>query len=65
MLDKEEYAPAVKKAWTALAACQHDNGMIGWVQNIGAFPEPANANSWQNFGTGAYLLAGSEVLKLD
>ena len=65
MLDKEEYAPAVKKAWTSLAACQQDNGMIGWVQNIGAFPEPANENSWQNFGTGAYLLAGSEVLKLD
>jgi rhamnogalacturonyl hydrolase YesR len=65
MLDKAKYAPAVKKAWRALAACQHENGMIGWVQNIGAFPEPANVNSWQNFGTGAYLLAGSEVLKLD
>jgi len=39
--------------------------MVGWVQNIGASPEPANANSWQNFGTGAYLLAGSEILKLD
>lgn len=65
MLDKAKYAPAVKKAWTALAACQHENGMVGWVQNIGASPEPANVNSWQNFGTGAYLLAGSEVLKLD
>jgi len=65
MLDKSKYGPAVKKAWTALAACQHKNGMVGWVQNIGASPEPANENSWQNFGTGAYLLAGSEVLKLD
>ena len=65
MLDKAKYAPAVKKAWSALAACQHENGMVGWVQNIGASPEPANANSWQNFGTGAYLLAGSEILKLD
>ena len=48
----------------ALAKCQQQNGMIGWVQNIGAFPEPANKDSWQNFGTGAYLMAGSEVLKL-
>jgi hypothetical protein len=37
---------------------------VGWVQNIGANPMPANANSWQNFGTGAFLMAGSEILKL-
>jgi len=65
LLDKSKYLPAVKKAWTALAKCQHENGMIGWVQNIGAFPEPASEGSWQNFGTGAYLMAGSEVLKLE
>ena len=56
---------AVKKAWTTLAACQHKDDRVGWVQNIGAFPEPANANSWQNFGTGAFLMAGSEILNLD
>jgi len=60
----EKYIPAVKKAWNALAACQHKDGRVGWVQNIGAFPEPASAESYQNFGTGAFLLAGSEVLKL-
>ncbi|SNR70869.1 Rhamnogalacturonyl hydrolase YesR [Lutibacter agarilyticus] len=65
LLDKDVYTPAVKKAWNALAKCQHENGMIGWVQNIGASPEPASYDSWQNFGTGAYLMAGSEVLKLD
>lgn len=63
LLDKK-HIPAVKKAWKGLAACQHEDGRVGWVQNIGAFPEPASADSWQNFGTGAYLLAGSEVLKL-
>ncbi|MDC1402659.1 glycoside hydrolase family 88 protein [Flavobacteriaceae bacterium] len=64
LLGKSEYAPAVKKAWNSLAKCQQEDGMIGWVQNIGAFPEPANKDSWQNFGTGAFLLAGSEILKL-
>ncbi|SFD27264.1 glycoside hydrolase family 88/105 protein [Algibacter pectinivorans] len=64
LLDKK-HIPAVKKAWHAIAACQHDDGRVGWVQNIGAFPEPASANSWQNFGTGAFLMAGSEVLKLN
>jgi len=65
VLDKATYLPAVKKAWNALAKCQHEDGKIGWVQNIGAFPEPASQGSWQNFGTGAYLLAGSEVIKLN
>ena len=63
LLDKK-HTSAVKKAWIGLAACQHEDGRVGWVQNIGAFPEPASADSWQNFGTGAYLLAGSEILKL-
>lgn len=63
LLDKK-HIPAVKKAWKALAACQHEDGRVGWVQNIGAFPEPASKDSYQNFGTGAYLLAGSEILKL-
>jgi hypothetical protein len=34
------------------------------VQNIGADPQPANKDSWQNFGTGAFLLAGSEMIQL-
>lgn len=65
LLDKAKYTPAVKKAWNALAKCQHEDGRVGWVQNIGAFPEPASADSWQNFGTGAFLMAGSEVLKFN
>lgn len=64
LLDRSTYLPAVKKAWKALEKCQQKDGKIGWVQNIGAFPEPANKDSWQNFGTGAYLMAGSEMLKL-
>jgi len=65
LLEKTKYDKAVKKAWKALAECQQDNGMVGWVQDIGAFPEPASEGSWQNFGTGAYLLAGSEIVKLE
>ncbi|WP_203258519.1 glycoside hydrolase family 88/105 protein [Hyunsoonleella ulvae] len=64
LVDKKHTA-AVKKAWNAIAKCQHEDGRVGWVQNIGAFPEPASADSWQNFGTGAFLMAGSEILKLD
>lgn len=64
MLDRSAYKPAVVKAWKAMLACQKENGKVGWVQNIGANPMPATSDSWQNFGTGAFLMAGSEVLKL-
>lgn len=64
-LEKEEYEPVVKKAWNALRACQQESGMIGWVQNIGGSPAPADKDSWQNYGTGAFLLAGSEIIKLN
>jgi rhamnogalacturonyl hydrolase YesR len=64
LLDKNEYEPVVAKAWTALRNCQNEEGMIGWVQNIGDSPKPADKDSWQNYGTGSFLLAGSEILKL-
>jgi unsaturated rhamnogalacturonyl hydrolase len=64
LLSKAKYLEPVKKAWENLKSCQKDNGMVGWVQNIGYDPAPASADSYQNFGTGAFLMAGTEVLKL-
>lgn len=64
ILDKKEFKPVVLKAWKALTECQQESGKVGWVQSIGAEPKPADKDSWQNYGTGAFLLAGSEVLKL-
>ncbi|HEX7366595.1 MAG TPA: glycoside hydrolase family 88 protein [Pelobium sp.] len=64
LLSKADYQPSVIKAWTALLKCQKPDGKVGWVQNIGFDPKPADADSWQNFGTGVFLMAGSEILKL-
>lgn len=65
LLDKEEYLPAALKAFKGLMACQQKNGKMGWVQPIGADPKKNfSADSWEVYGTGAYLLAGSELLKL-
>ncbi len=64
LLDPAEYKPVVQKAWDALLTCQQEDGKVGWVQNIGFDPKPADKDSWQNYGTGAFLLAGSEMLKL-
>jgi len=65
LLDKTIYKPAVQKAWIALNACVNDEGRTGWVQPIGADPRKNfTADSWEVYGTGAFLLAGSEIIKL-
>jgi len=64
LLDKS-YLPAVEKAWIGLNHCLQPGGKVGWVQPIGADPRKNfNADSWEVYGTGAFLLAGSEVIKL-
>ena len=65
LLDRATYLPAVRKAWVALTNCVNEEGRVGWVQPIGADPQQNfSEDSWEVFGTGAFLLAGSEVIKL-
>jgi unsaturated rhamnogalacturonyl hydrolase len=65
LLPPATYLPTVQKAWLALSHCVSAEGRMGWVQPIGADPRrDFSADSWEVYGTGAYLLAGSEVLKL-
>ena len=64
-LDREEFLPTIKKSWLAMLSCQKENGMVGWVQQIGQSPKPVSPESWEVFGTGAFLMAGSEILKLN
>jgi rhamnogalacturonyl hydrolase YesR len=65
ILDKQTYLPAVKKGWVGLNTLVTPDGKVGWVQPIGADPRKNfNAESWESYGAGAYLLAGSEIIKL-
>ncbi|TFH00172.1 MAG: glycoside hydrolase family 88 protein [Calditrichales bacterium] len=64
-LDKNSYLPAVKKAWQALVSAVHPDGKMGWVQRIGHNPDDVNFDDTHAYGAGGFLLAGSEVLKLD
>ncbi|TDN37560.1 glycoside hydrolase family 88 protein [Hymenobacter sp. UV11] len=65
ILDKATFRPAVEKAWAGLNRCVSSEGRVGWVQPIGADPRrDFSADSWEVYGTGAFLLAGSEVIKL-
>lgn len=66
ILDKATYLPVVRKAWIGLNTLIQPDGHVGWVQPIGADPKKNfSAESWEVYGTGAFLLAGSEVIKLD
>jgi len=65
ILSKDKYLPIVKKAWKGLNALIQPDGHVGWCQPIGADPRKNfSADSWEVYGTGAFLLAGSEVIRL-
>lgn len=68
LLDKAEFMPVVEKSWKYLTtvALQED-GTVGYVQPIGerAIPgQTVDQKSTSNFGTGAFLLAACEMLRL-
>jgi rhamnogalacturonyl hydrolase YesR len=65
LLDREKFLPHIRKAWAGLNTLVHPDGKVGWTQPIGADPRRNfNADSWEVYGAGAYLLAASEVVKL-
>jgi unsaturated rhamnogalacturonyl hydrolase len=64
VLPAEKYRPAVERTWTALLACVDAEGRLGWVQPIGFAPGAYDATTSQEYGAGAFLAAGSQVMKL-
>ena len=65
ILDRQKFMPVVRKAWTGLSTLLSSEGRVGWVQPIGADPQKNfSAESWEVYGAGAYLLAGSQVYKM-
>ncbi len=69
LLDPVVYLPSALRAWHYLTAVAlQENGKIGYVQPIGerAIPDQmVNENSTANFGVGAFLLAASEMTRID
>lgn len=71
LLDRDEYLPVVLKAWNAMVKdAVHPDGFLGYVQGTGKEPkdgQPVTYDSkpdFDDFGTGCFLLAGSEIYKL-
>ena len=67
-LDSATYYPVVAKSWEGLTAIAlHDDGFLGYVQGVGVGPassQPVTYESTTDFGVGALLLAGGELVKL-
>ena len=58
------YLPVVRKAWKALTSTVDQNGKVGWVQPIGADPKKVTREMTAVYGVGAFLMAGTEIIKL-
>jgi unsaturated rhamnogalacturonyl hydrolase len=65
ILDSAEYIGSVIKGWNGLTTVAvHPDGMLGYCQQIGLKPGSATYNETKDYAVGAFLLAGSEVLKI-
>jgi rhamnogalacturonyl hydrolase YesR len=64
ILDRKTYEPAVARAWKGLLEHVYKDGRLGSIQQVGAGPAHFKPTSSYVYGVGAFLLAGSEVIKL-
>ena len=64
LLDRSEFEPAVRKAWSALVGCIDAGGKLTHVQPVGSDPRKFAEDSTDAYGVGAFLLAGSEVYRM-
>lgn len=63
-LDRAVYLPVVERAWQGLTgAVDDESGQLGWVQQVGKSPAAVRHDDSMDYGSGAFLLAGSELLK--
>jgi rhamnogalacturonyl hydrolase YesR len=64
LLDRAQFEPAIRKAWTALVGCVDADGKLTHVQPVGSDPRKFADDSTAPYGVGAFLLAGSEVYRM-
>ncbi len=71
LLDSATYVPVIAKAWNAMVRdAVRPDGTLGYVQGTGKQPcdgQPVTYDSkpdFDDYGTGCFLLAGTEVYKL-
>lgn len=63
-LSREDYLPVVEKAWHILVKSIHQDGKLGYVQQVGDGPDTVLFDNTAPWGVGAFLSAASESYKL-
>ncbi len=64
ILDPEIYKPVIQKSWNGLCSIVDEEGKVGWGQKVGRCPAKVKKEDTGEYVSGAFLLAGSEILKL-
>jgi len=64
LLPAATFQPAMIKGWNALCNNIQPTGMLGYVQKIGEKPGASGPESHEVYGSGAFLLAGSEIMRI-
>jgi rhamnogalacturonyl hydrolase YesR len=63
-LDKDKFLPATCKAWQTLYSMVNEHGRVCFGQKVSRGPGHVQNDDWDEYVSGAFLLAGSEILKL-
>ena len=64
LLDRKKYLLVVKKSWQGMLTHVYADGRLGSIQPIGGEPGKFKPSSSYVYGTGAFLLAGSELSEI-
>lgn len=65
LLDPATYLPVVARGWNGLVATSvNDDGVLGYVQEVGMAPGPVSADHTEDYAVGGMLMAGSAVASL-
>ncbi len=63
ILSRQIYSSVAEKAWQGLVGCIGETGRLGWVQLPGDAARGVKETDSMEYGTGAFLMAGSEIIK--
>ncbi len=65
IIDRERFEPVIQKGWQSLATYVQADGKFTGVQPVGDKPVHYNRDNTMPYGTGALLLAASEMYRLE
>lgn len=63
-LPKEYFLPAILKGWSGLMSCVSPEGKLGYSQIVAGQPNSVRPHDSKDYGVGAFILAGTEMLRL-